>query len=53
MDNSEERMKILQIVGEIDGGGVASVVLNYLKCIDVKKIEVHILALKKMIKSSS
>ena len=31
MDNSEERMKILQIVGEIDGGGVASVVLNYLK----------------------
>lgn len=47
MDNSEERMKILQIVGEIDGGGVASVVLNYLKCIDVKKIKVHILALKK------
>ena len=37
-------MKILHIVGEIDGGGVGSVVLNYMSHIDKKNMEVHILA---------
>lgn len=38
------RMKVLHIVGEINGGGVGSVVLNYMSHIDKKDMEVQILA---------
>lgn len=40
-------MKILQIVGEIDGGGVGAVVLNYLSHMDLSGIECDVLAFRK------
>lgn len=39
-------MKILEIVGEINGGGVGAVVLNYLKHMDMSQIECDILAFR-------
>lgn len=40
-------MKVLHIVGEIDGGGVGAVVLNYVRHINKENNEFHILAFEK------
>lgn len=44
-------MKILHILGEIDGGGVGAVVLNYMRHIDKSDMEIHILAFEKQDKT--